>query len=131
MPVRETYVESYKEKTSIKPQELMIGVKRDSMLYWSQVYNDTTSQLKLIEPIALFKLKQFITNSDISRYLMGERTCRLDRLSYQIYGTPYLWWVIKLLNPDIFTTPFSFVEAGTTINIVPFDKVLEILQKLS
>ena len=131
MPVREKYVESYKEKTTIKTQELLPGIKRDSMLYWSEVYNDTIVQTKIIEPLRLFRFKQELLNSDLQEYTINERTSRLDTLSYLLYGTPYLWWIVKLLNPDVFPTPFSFVEQGTKIYITPFEKVLEVLNKIT
>ena len=130
MPVRDKYVESYKEKTSIKPNELIIEVKRDSLLYWSQVYNDTISQVKIVESLNVFKLKQELLNSDLQEYTVVERTTRLDNLAFQIYGTPYLWWIVKLLNPDIFVTPFSFAESGATIRVAPFNRVMEVLREL-
>jgi hypothetical protein len=36
-------------------------------------------------------------------------------LSYNIYGTIYLWWLIKLINPD---TNIFHVESGSTIKII-------------
>lgn len=39
-----------------------------------------------------------------------------DNISYQVYGTPFLWWSIALMN-DV-SNPFEELEAGTNIKIL-------------
>lgn len=39
-----------------------------------------------------------------------------DNISYQVYGTPFLWWVIALMN-DV-SNPFEELEAGINIKIL-------------
>ena len=39
-----------------------------------------------------------------------------DNISYQVYGTPFLWWVIALMN-DV-SNPFEELEAGTNIKVL-------------
>ena len=39
-----------------------------------------------------------------------------DNISYQVYGTPFLWWAVALMN-DV-TNPFEELEAGTNIKIL-------------
>lgn len=36
-----------------------------------------------------------------------------DNISYQLYGTPNLWWVVALMNDVI--NPFEELEEGTNI----------------
>lgn len=51
-----------------------------------------------------------------------------DFLSYKYYGTPYLWWVILLVN-DI-ENPFEFPEAGTNIKILKKEYTFTILNEV-
>jgi len=47
------------------------------------------------------------TTITISRHLRH----RPDLLSYELYGTPHLWWVFKMLNPDkLNDSIWDFVE---------------------
>ena len=39
-----------------------------------------------------------------------------DNISYTVYGTPFLWWVIALMNNV--TNPFEELVAGTNIKIL-------------
>ena len=39
-----------------------------------------------------------------------------DNISYIVYGTPFLWWVVALMN-DV-SNPFEELEAGTNIKIL-------------
>jgi len=63
------------------------------------------------------------TGSDTLISLDQKYNYRPDLLSYDQYGTPQLWWVFMLRNPDIIKDPvWDFV---TGINIyVPVKNVL-------
>ncbi len=40
---------------------------------------------------------------------------RADLLSYNLYGTPQLWWVFMLRNPDVIKDPIWDFVTGITI----------------
>ena len=40
---------------------------------------------------------------------------RADLLSYDLYGTPQLWWVFMLRNPDVIKDPVWDFVTGITI----------------
>lgn len=42
---------------------------------------------------------------------------RPDLLSYQEYGTPRLWWVFSVRNPDLIIDPINDFVAGLEIYI--------------
>lgn len=42
---------------------------------------------------------------------------RPDLLSYQEYGTPKLWWVFSIRNPDLLIDPINDFVAGLQIYI--------------
>lgn len=42
---------------------------------------------------------------------------RPDLLSYQEYGTPKLWWVFSIRNPDLIIDPINDFVAGLEIYI--------------
>lgn len=43
---------------------------------------------------------------------------RPDLLSHYLFGTPDLWWVFSMVNPDVIQDPLSDLVAGVEI-IVP------------
>lgn len=54
-------------------------------------------------------------SSDIVFEITPQYTYRPDLLSFDLYGTPKLWWVFTVRNPDILKDPvFDFVS-GTKI----------------
>lgn len=40
---------------------------------------------------------------------------RPDLLSYDLYGTPSLWWVFAMRNPDVIKDPIYDFKAGIVI----------------
>jgi hypothetical protein len=53
--------------------------------------------------------------SDIIFEITPQYTYRPDLLSFDLYGTPKLWWVFTVRNPDVLKDPvFDFI-AGTQI----------------
>ncbi len=49
--------------------------------------------------------------------LTDRYTHRPDLLSQDIYGTPRLWWVFALRNPDVIKDPIYDMQAGIEIRI--------------
>lgn len=52
-------------------------------------------------------------------------------ISYQIYGTVDLWWLIYICNKDIFKTPLHLVPGGTMLRVIKTDKLQAILNEIS
>jgi hypothetical protein len=42
---------------------------------------------------------------------------RPDLLSYDLYGTPRLWWIFAIINPDIIKDPISDLVTGLQIRV--------------
>lgn len=51
-----------------------------------------------------------------------------DNVSYNLYGTPYLWWVIALINN--ITNPFEELSDGDELNVLKYDYVYQLLSDL-
>lgn len=51
-----------------------------------------------------------------------------DNVSYNLYETPYLWWVIALLNN--ISNPFEELEAGDQLNVLKDDYVYQLTSDL-
>lgn len=52
---------------------------------------------------------------------------RPDLLSYDLYGTPRLWWVFALRNMDLLVDPIKDFKAGYVI-YAPTSKAVEIFK---
>lgn len=51
-----------------------------------------------------------------------------DNVSYNLYETPYLWWVIALLNN--ISNPFEELEDGQILNVLREDYVYQLTSDL-
>jgi len=52
----------------------------------------------------------------------------LTTLSYNVYNTPKLWWLIVLVNR--IDNPISFIKPGTLLKVVKPEQVNEIIQTI-
>ena len=68
----------------------------------------------------------FTAESDDQSYTI-ERTYayRPDLLSYDLYGTPRLWWVFVQRNPDQIEDPIYDFKIGVTIQLPKKENVLK------
>jgi len=55
------------------------------------------------------------SNEDNIMTLDSKYNKRPDLLSYDLYGTPQLWWVFMLRNPDIIKDPINDFLTNITI----------------
>lgn len=53
---------------------------------------------------------------------------RWDTISYKLYGTPYLWWIVALIN-DV-SNPFEELEEGTNIKYLREDYLYNLLKDI-
>lgn len=51
-----------------------------------------------------------------------------DNVSYNLYDSPYLWWVIALLNN--ITNPFEELSDGDALNVLKDDYVYQLVTDL-
>jgi hypothetical protein len=49
---------------------------------------------------------------------------RPDLLSFDLYGTPRLWWTFSLVNPDLLKDPLGDMKAGLQIYVPTKTSVL-------
>lgn len=90
-----------------------------SQLQLFNILLDEDQQTKFLN---IFKVLNINTDilSDIALFdtyeTEGENEVWFDNISYEVYGTPNLWWVIALFN-DV-TNPFEGVSAGVNLKIL-------------
>lgn len=68
-----------------------------------------------------------IDDSYIFEYTL-DRNMPWTTLSYRLYGTIYLWWLVKVLNPN---SGLFRIEAGTTLKLIRpefLEQVLDTIQ---
>ena len=72
--------------------------------------NNSYMELLTIRPVP--------AEADDFKYIIeNQYTHRPDLLSYDLYGTPKLWWVFVQRNMSVIKDPIYDFVAGTTINI--------------
>jgi len=52
---------------------------------------------------------------------------RPDLLSFDLYGTPRLWWVFSVRNIDLFVDPIEDLKAGMQLFAPTKDRITEII----
>ena len=55
--------------------------------------------------------------ADSILYVSDAYTHRPDLLSQDLYGTPRLWWVFAMINPDILKDPIYDLQPGIEIRV--------------
>lgn len=51
-----------------------------------------------------------------------------DNISYAVYGTPNLWWVIAIINKVV--NPFEFLNQGDAIIILKSEYIYDFLKEV-
>jgi len=83
-----------------------ILLDEDRLTYFLNIFKSLRVNQNIMTNIALFDTYE----------VEGEREAWWDNISYDIYGTPYLWWVIALFN-DV-TNPFEELVEGTNLKVL-------------
>ena len=56
-----------------------------------------------------------ITGNETTTTISRHHRNRPDLLSHELYGTPQLWWIFKMINPDKLNDPIWDFEEGVEI----------------
>lgn len=107
------------------------GVKQTSTSRWTAVYEQAGTGVKSVDMKTIFRTLSVLTDADYEIIKIGQSTARLDNIAYFVYGTPYLWWAIRIANYDKFDTPFSTVTAGTNLKVIRREPLFAALQQAS
>lgn len=51
-----------------------------------------------------------------------------DNISYNLYETPYLWWVVAIINN--ISNPFEYLESGTILKVLRREYIYQIVKDL-
>jgi hypothetical protein len=52
-------------------------------------------------------------------------------ISYQLYGTIDLWWLVYICNKDIIRDPLQLIPGGTKLRVIKTEKLQTILNEIS
>lgn len=78
--------------------------------------------------------RSYVSNEDVFRDVAFFETYEVsngeywDNVSYNLYTTPYLWWVIALLNNIV--NPFEELEDGDQLNVLRDEYVYQLTADL-
>jgi hypothetical protein len=122
MPVSEYTEKSFFELTSIEKNTFS----------FLRLFNTLLDEDRETKFLNIFR--SYVTNEDISSDISFFETYEVsngeywDNVSYNLYETPYLWWVIALLNN--ISNPFEELEAGDQLNVLRDDYVYQLTSDL-
>ena len=80
--------------------------------------------------------KSFRINQDLMTDIMffdtyeveGEGQAWWDNISFDVYGTPFLWWMVALFNDIV--NPFEELEPGSNLSILRSEYLYTLFQDL-
>jgi hypothetical protein len=122
MPVSEYTEKSFFELT---------GIEKNTFSFL-RLFNTLLDEDRETKFLNIFR--SYVTNEDISSDISFFETYEVsngeywDNVSYNLYETPYLWWVIALLNN--ISNPFEELEAGDQLNVLRDDYVYQLTSDL-
>ena len=130
MAIRDTYIDSVKIKSTLTTRSYDSNIKDSSALAHGTIYENTSDATKSVDYSKIFVVaRKILQNPDnVVNVRLKERTQRLDNLSSLLYGSPYLWWAIKIANPDKIGTPFSVIESDTVLKLIKREVLLNELR---
>lgn len=58
----------------------------------------------------------------------GDAQAFWDNISYDLYGTPFLWWIVALFNDIV--NPFEELEPGENLSVLKADYLYNIFKDI-
>ena len=121
-------VTTYNEKSFFE----LTGVEKSSFSFL-RLFNILLDNDRETKFINIFR--SYLANDDIFSDVSFFETYEVsngeywDNVSYNLYETPYLWWVIVLLNN--ITNPFEELEDGDILNVLKDDYIYQLTRDLA
>lgn len=128
-----------KEETTKTFNELVtadIDIRSTSQIKLFNILRDHDTVTRFMNIWRSFKLNDEIQEDVLyyDTYEVADGNEWWENISYDYYGTPYLWWIVALMNNVI--NPFEEIQAGDFIKVLRKDylytlfKDIEILSEL-
>ena len=109
-------------------EETSIKLKNSSFLNMFDLLKDSKTNDKFLNIWKNFSaIKNFSKLNVFDIYTVKDEDW-WDQISFNVYGTPYFWWVIAALN-DI-ENPFETLEPGQKLMIVKVDYIPTIMKDI-
>ena len=121
-------VTTYTEKSFFE----LTGVEKSSFSFL-RLFNILLDNDRETKFINIFR--SYVANEDIFSDISFFETYEVsngeywDNVSYNLYETPYLWWVIVLINN--ITNPFEELEDGDILNVLKDDYIYQLTRDLA
>jgi hypothetical protein len=120
-------VTTYTSKTFFE----LTGVEKNTYSFL-RLFNTLLDEDRETKFLNIFR--SYIANEDIFSDISFFQTYEVsngeywDNVSYNLYNTPFLWWVIALLNN--IANPFEELEDGDILNVLREDYVYQLTADL-
>jgi len=120
-------VTTYDDKTFFE----LTGVQKNTFSFL-RLFNILLDEDRETTFLNIFR--SYIANEDVFTDISFFETYEVsngeywDNVSFNLYGTPFLWWVIALLNNTV--NPFEELENGTILNVLKDDYVYTLTSDL-
>lgn len=120
-------VQPYTEETFFE----LTGVEKNTYSFL-RLFNTLLDEDQETKFLNIFR--SYVSNEGVFRDVAFFETYEVsngeywDNVSYNLYDTPYLWWVIALLNNIV--NPFEELEDGDILNVLRDEYVYQLTTDL-
>lgn len=99
-----------------------------SMLKLYNILKDTDDRNYFMNIFRSFDVNEEASRNVLyySTYEVSDEDIFLDNISYKIYKTPHLWWVIALINN--IQNPFEDLNVGDNIKVLKNEYISQVLK---
>jgi hypothetical protein len=108
-----------------------IDLPSTSQLRLFNIMLDEDQSTKFLNLFKTLKVNDEILN-DISLFstyhVEGESQAFWDNISYDLYGTPLLWWVVALFNDVV--NPFEELEEGANLYVLKSSQLFKLFKDI-
>ena len=106
-------------------------IKQTSTLRWSVLYEQIGTGRQSVDLRKVLASLSKLNDGDYTTVKIMSDTTRLDNLSHFLYGTPYLWWAIRIANFSKFATPFSTIPVNTDLKVIEKEALFRALKEVT
>lgn len=126
------------QRSPLTPKSNNFALRQSAPWTWGVIYEQVTgvtatgeTGAKYMDIKRLLGIRDLMAERDIVEIIVERSTARLDLIANYLYGTPHLWWAVRIANYDAYDTPFSTIPNGSLIKVYKREALFEAIRTIT